>query len=243
MAYGYQRQRERPSDRIAKYVAILGGVLAICAGLGIPTQLGAFGDFRLPGLPGRAVTTVSLSLSQGQGPSGTKVTVTGTGFAAGEVVDIRFSTEKIGEARVGDDDTFTANVTIPGTFDAFAGSQTFDISAVGRDSVQHASQPFKLLIGGGGPNSGPAAISLSKGTGPSGTQITVSGQNFTPGEEVKVRFSTTEMGRAVADSQGRFTLNVRIPGNLDAFAPRQVSIVATGLQSVKSADASFALTK
>lgn len=242
MAYGYQQPpRERPSDKIAKYVAIVGGILAICAALGIPTQLGAFGDFRLPLLPGRAVTAISLS--QGQGPSGTKLTVTGTGFSAGEIVDIRFSTEKIGEARVGDDGGFSANVTVPGSFDAFAGAQSFEVSASDRGSATHASQPFRLLVGGGDPNTGPATISLSKGTGPSGTQITVSGRNFTPGEEVRVRFATTEMGRAVADAQGQFTLGVRIPGNQDPFAPIQVHIVATGLQSVKSADAVFTLTK
>jgi hypothetical protein len=240
VVYGY-RPRERPSDKIAKYIGIVVGILAICAALGIPTQLGAFGDFRVPGLPGRAVTAISLS--QGQGPSGAKVTVTGTGFSAGEIVDIRFSTEKIGETQVGDEGDFTANVTIPGSFDAFAGNQSFDISATGRGSSRHASQPFRLLTGGEGPNTGAAAISLSKGTGPSGTQITVSGQNFTPGEEVRVRFAATDMGRTVADSRGMFTLNVRIPGNQDAFAPKQVNIVATGLQSAKSADASFALTK
>jgi IPT/TIG domain-containing protein len=233
--------RERPSDRIAKYVAIVGGVLAICAALGIPTQLGVFGDFRLPGLPGRAVTAISLS--QGQGASGTKVTVTGTGFSAGEIVDVRFHTEKVGEASVGDDGAFTANITIPGSFDAFAGGQSFDISATGRQSIRQASQPFKLLAGGTQPGSGPASISLSRGTGPSGTEITVSGRNFTPGEEVTVRFATTEMGRAIADSAGGFALNVRIPGNQDPFAPKQVSIVATGQQSAKFADAPFDLTK
>lgn len=239
VAYGSQHPRERTSDKIAKYVAIIGGVLAICAGLGIPTQLGAFGDFRIPGLPGREVAAISLS--RGEGPSGTEVTVTGSGFEGGEIVDIRFHTEKVGEAQVDGDGGFVGDVTIPGSFDAFAGGQSFDISASGRSSVRHASQPFKLLAGGG-PGTGPASISLSNGTGPSGTQITVTGQNFTPGEEVTVRFATTEMGRAIADAQGRFSLDARIPGNMDPFAPRQVTIVATGRQSVKSADAVFALT-
>jgi hypothetical protein len=232
--------RDRTSDRIAKWVGIVGGVLAICAALGIPTQLGAFGDFRLPGLPGRAVA--SLSLSQGQGQSGTTVAVTGGGFSAGEIVDITFHTEKVGEANVGDAGTFSADVEIPGSFDAFAG-QAFDIAATGRESLRRASQPFRLLTGGGGPNSGPASISLSKGTGPSGTELTVSGRNFAPGEEVTVRFGATEMGRDVAGGDGGFELPVRIPGNQDPFAPKQVRIVATGGQSAKSADAVFDLTK
>ncbi len=50
------------------------------------------------------------------------------------------------------------------------------------------------------------------------------------------------MGRATADVGGGFTLDGTIPGNMDPFAPSQVDIVATGLQSAKSASAAFALT-
>ena len=104
------------SDKLAKYIAIIGGTLAICAALGVPTQLGAFGEFRIPGLPSRDVT--ALSLSQGEGPSRTKVTVTGKGFDAGEIVDIRFDREKIGEATVDGDGAFSVDVRIPSSFDA-----------------------------------------------------------------------------------------------------------------------------
>jgi hypothetical protein len=207
VAYRNQPPPEPPRNRIATYVTIVAGVLAICAALGIPTQLGAFGSLRIPGLPGRAVAAISLS--QGQGPSGTRVTVTGSGFSAGEIVDLTFSTEKIGEAQVGADGRFTATVKIPGSFDAFGGGQNFDLAAVGRASGRHASQPFTLQSGGEQPNTGPASIALSKGTGRSGTLITVSGQNFAPGEEVKVRFAATEIGRAVADGKGRFSLDAR----------------------------------
>jgi hypothetical protein len=241
VASQYPQPRERASDKIAKYVAIFGGMLAICAALGIPTQLGAFGDFAFQACPdGRSRRS---RCRKGQGPSGATVTVTGHGFATEEIVDVRFHTEKIGEAQVGDDGEFSTTVTIPGSFDAFAGGKSFDISATGRQSGRRASQPFALLAGGDKPGSGPATISLSRGTDPSGTELAASGRNFTPGEEVKVRFATTEMGRAIADSGGGFTLDVRIPGNQDPFAPKQVDIVATGQQSAKSADAPFALTK
>jgi hypothetical protein len=143
------------SDKLAKYIAIIGGTLAICAALGVPTQLGAFGEFRIPGLPSRVVT--SLSLSQDEGPSRTKVTVSGGGFDAGEIVDIRFDREKIGEATVDGDGAFSVDVRIPSSFDAIGGAQTYDISATGRSSVKHASQPFRLLVGGGGQNTGSAA--------------------------------------------------------------------------------------
>ena len=140
------------SDKLAKYIAIIGGTLAICAALGVPTQLGAFGEFRIPGLPSRVVT--ELSLSQGEGPSRTKVTVSGKGFDAGEIVDIRFDREEIGEATVDGDGAFSVDVRIPSSFDASGAGQTYDISATGRSSAKHASQPFRLLAGGGGQNTG-----------------------------------------------------------------------------------------
>jgi len=242
VTYGNPRPRQGFTDKLAKWVAIIGGIVAICAAVGIPTQLGAFGNFRIPGLPGRDVAA-AISLSKGQGRSGTQLTVSGTGFSGGEIVDVRFHTEKIGEAQVGDDGSFSTDVTIPGSFDAFGGGHNYDISATGRESIKHASQPFKLLGGGGGgPNTGPASISLSDGSGPSGTELTVSGENFQPGEEVKISFATTEMGRAVADNDGRFELSVTIPGNQDAFGSHQVDIAANGQQSIKHADAPFQLT-
>jgi hypothetical protein len=72
-------------------------------------------------------------------------------------VDIRFDREKIGEATVDGDGAFSVDVRIPSSFDAIGGAQTYDISATGRSSVKHASQPFRLLVGGGGQNTGSAA--------------------------------------------------------------------------------------
>lgn len=83
-----------------------------------------------------------LSLSQGRGPSGTEVTVSGSGFAPDEDVDLRFHTETLTPSRTDGTGAFEVVVTIPGSFDAFAPGQ-FDIHAstnpACRDSV-----PFQL---------------------------------------------------------------------------------------------------
>lgn len=65
--------------------------------------MGAFGDTRIPGLPGAPLScdprvNPTLSLSTGAGPSGTEVTVAGADFCAGEMVTISFHTEQIATA-------------------------------------------------------------------------------------------------------------------------------------------------
>lgn len=208
---------------------------------------GAFGDFRISFLPGRPVSSITgettISLSRGDGLSGTPVVVSGSGFAPGEQVTVRFHTEAIALARADSNGNFEVNARIPGTFDAF-GTQQLDIIATGDSSVRHARASFQLRVSGGGvPGAGPATIGLSVDTGRSGTEVTVAGQNFAAGEEVRIRFHTEEIGSAFADSTGSFVLVVKIPSSYDMFAPQQFDVVATGQRSVETDRRPFNLTK
>lgn len=72
-----------------------------------------------------------------------------------------------------------------------------------------------------------ADLSVTPGTGPSGTIVVLVGSGFSPDSEVDLRYSTATLPSAVADSSGAFTIEVEIPGNLDTFAPRDVRIVAS----------------
>jgi hypothetical protein len=234
---------EKPTKVIGLLTAILG---MITAAVTLLTQLGAFGDVRIPHLPGRQVGgNPSISISKGEGPSGTPIQVTGSGFAAQEGIEVRFHTEIIATGQTGDDGRFSLNARIPGSFDVFA-PQQFEITAVGLSSARSARVPFKLTAGGGGDSGGtpgPLSIALSKGSGPSGTQITVSGHGFRPGEQIEVRFHTEIIATAQADSKGDFSVAARIPGSFDAFAPQQFTITATGTSSARSARLPFSLTR
>jgi hypothetical protein len=248
---GPTRPRGHWTDSPTKVLSLIGALLGVVTGLfTLLSQLGAFGDFRLPFLPGLPLdgaTSVSIGLSVGRGPSGTEVTVTGHGFAVNEVVEIRFHTEQIGTAQVDGAGTFSQNVRVPGSFDVFA-PQQFDIVATGNSSARSARAPFQLVVTGSTESRGtdvrpgPAKISLSRGSGPSGIHITVSGENFQPGEEVEIYFHADQIGIATVDSSGRFSQNVKIPGTYDAFAPQQFQITATGNTSIKSASRPFRLT-
>lgn len=71
-------------------------------------------------------------------------------------------------------------------------------------------------------------ISLSRGSGPSGTAVTVIGTNWgAPGKRVRLIFGTTDMAPTRVEEGGRFIAEVVIPGDLDAFAPRQDRIRAS----------------
>ena len=97
---------------------ILGFVFAI---VGWPFQNGPTPD---PGSgDGPSACEASLSLSRGRGPSGSIVRVSGAGFPPNEEVELLFHTEFLPSARTDSSGAFRARITIPGTFDAFAGQQ------------------------------------------------------------------------------------------------------------------------
>lgn len=85
----------------------------------------------------------TLSLSKGSGPAGTVVSVRGGGFPGDERVELRFHTEALVPARTDAEGTFLVDITVPGTFDAFAPSQ-FEISATTRPTICTSGATFRL---------------------------------------------------------------------------------------------------
>lgn len=100
--------------------------------------------------------------------------------------------------------------------------------------------------GSDGPEGGSAfcddpQLSLSDGSGPSGTEIVVSGSGFPGDRNVDLRFHTEALAPGRTDGEGSFEASVRIPGTFDVFAPQQFSITATA--NVCSQDAPFQLER
>ena len=93
------------------------------------------------------------------------------------------------------------------------------------------------------PDHGPAHLFLSQTSGPAGSSIKVSGDGFAAGEEVVLRFHTTEMGRTTASSNGSFSsVEVTVPLEYGQFAPQQFYVIADGESSIKSARAPFTVS-
>jgi hypothetical protein len=72
-------------------------------------------------------------------------------------------------------------------------------------------------------------LSLSTGSGPSGTSVTVAGSGFPSARSVELRFHTEQLAPARTDEAGDFRVDVRIPGTFDPFAPQQFEITAVTL--------------
>jgi IPT/TIG domain len=236
------KEKRHWTDSPTKVLGLVAAIISVITGLfGLASQLGAFGDFRIPFLPGRDVSA-QISLSPQEGPSGSQITVTGQGFDPDEGIEIRYAVNVIAQPRADDHGDFTAEIIIPGTLDAFAPRQV-DIIATGRNSIKTATTSYHLLAGGkGGDSTGPATISLSRGSGPSGTEVTVKGSNFSAGEEVTIRISGEEIGVATVGSDGTFEQSVTIPGSFDAYGSQQHQITATGNTSIKTASRPFRIT-
>jgi IPT/TIG domain-containing protein len=220
---------------LGKVSVVLG---VITGALGLASQLGAFGDFRLPFLPGVGVNA-TISVNPSRGPSGTPITITGEHFAAGEPLTVRFHVTQIARGQAGSDGTFSLNATIPAEYDVF-GEQQYDIVVTGENSARSGTSPFRLTLG---PSSqANAELSLSQGSGKSGDKVTVSGSGFGHGDTVEIRFQVDVIGQAQADDTGKFSTTVTIPGTYDVFGTHQYSITATGRPSIRSATAQFQLT-
>jgi len=240
-------QSQRGDSRLqaaAAWAAIIGTVLGLPVTL---VQLGVVGNVRIPDLPGAPVhvetnqSAATLSVSSGSGPSGTEITLSGTGFGGSEAVEIRFHTEFIATAQADGHGAFSeVHARIPGSFDAFA-PQQFDIVATGQSTARSARVPFQLTRVPGVTST--PTLSISRGSGPSGTQIALSGSGFEGGEVITIRFHTETIATAQADSRGAFSeVQARIPGSFDVFAPQQFEIVAVGQSSSRSAQVPFMLT-
>jgi len=101
----------------------------------------------------------------------------------------------------------------------------------------------RLPVVPGKPTAGEASLSISRGTGPSGTEIRVSGRGFGGQELVEISFHTELIATARTDDDGIFRrVPARIPGSFDVFAPVQFDIRATGRSTVRSARVPFLLT-
>lgn len=171
-------------------------------------------------------TNTAVSLSPAQGPPNTSVTATGTGFEAGETVQVVFNGTAVGSATVGTNGGFSATFTVP---NLAAGQYT--VTATGQTSRGSATATFTI-------NGSAASLSLSASQGPPGTGVTASGTGFTPGETIQITVNGASLGTAQADQNGNFTTSVQVPN----VAPGQYVVTATGQTSGASASASFVVT-
>lgn len=101
--------------------------------------------------------------------------------------------------------------------------------------------PASRPTGSRGHPSSAAEIYSNRDSGPAGTEVKVSGQGFGPGEAVTIRFHTVTVAHTTAGEQGTFdAVACSVPA--DWRFQGQFSFVATGEDSIRSAEREFRVT-
>jgi hypothetical protein len=157
-----------------------------------------FGSFTLQVFPAAA-----LSLSQASGSPGTKLTFTGSGFAANETVEIyagQLSTSPIHATMTDTSGDFTLTLREPQISYGL-----IDFYVEGLTSGELGAATLSVT----------PALGLNPGTGAPGASVTAYGVGFGAGETVDIYWNNPRqlLGTATANGAGSGTLTITIPTN------------------------------
>ncbi|MFZ4893220.1 GH92 family glycosyl hydrolase [Plantibacter sp. Mn2098] len=168
---------------------------------------------------------------------GTAVTVTGSGFAANEVVDLTLQSDPAatGQVTTDGDGAFSTPITVP----ANAADGEYPLSATGATSATPAHASIRVLTKVTPPELDPS-VTLSAGTVRPGDSLTLSGTGFAAGEQVQVVLHSepVTLGEFEANGDGVFEARVTIP---DTAPVGDHTIEVTGLTSGANASAPLSI--
>jgi hypothetical protein len=166
-----------------------------------------------------------LSLNTYSGMPGSTVVAMGSDFLANEPVTLNFdgTTMPLSADINGD---FTATTTVPNV-----ASGNISISATGPTSGEIATNSFYVEPVA---TSTSGLVTLSSYSGSPGSDVTVSGSGFMPGEIVTMNFGPT-IATATADSNGDVSMTFTVP----SLASGDIGVVATGGTSGVSASTAY----
>jgi hypothetical protein len=221
------------SERIATGSIVLILVFALAALLMAPATAlgqGAGAATPTPTVPANASPTAtlqagpSLMLASTSGLPGSTVTANGAGFQPGETVDVSFNGQPVGTPTVNSSGTFSLAFTVPNSPPG-----QYAVVAKGRASGAAPTAAFTI-------NQGSAALSFNPPQAAPGTQLTVTGTGFRPGETVTLTFNGPTVGTETVDTNGKVTFTFSVPPTL---APGQYGATATGETSGLTVNSTF----
>ncbi|MBI4339744.1 MAG: right-handed parallel beta-helix repeat-containing protein [Chloroflexi bacterium] len=174
-----------------------------------------------------------ISLDPGSGVVDTPVSVNGTEFPTSTLFTVTYGGQ---EVATGTTDALTTTLTA--SFNA-------RLAAFGNVTVKatagaaSATAPFLLL--------GPANISLDNGSGPAGTVVTVTGDQFAAASTVAIKFRGSQVATATSDVLGKFVQAFVVPAPAPA-SPADLGVVVVSATdspsdplSSQTANADFSL--
>jgi subtilisin len=184
--------------------------------------------------------SAALSLTPGTGLAGSSVSVSGTGFGAGEVVSFKWFTSattsiSVGSATSSPNGAVTLTFTVPA--DATAGGHKFE--ATGGSSFARATQTFSVTSSGP-PVPVEPTCSLSPTSGVVGRQLSVTCANFALNESIRIYWddaTTSQRASIWTGSTGGGTATLSVP---DSPAGAH-TVIAIGSASGVRVDRSFSV--
>jgi hypothetical protein len=195
-----------------------GAILPIYAS-GTTTGAFAVQPLGVLGAPGNAAIVLSVPAAA---PGG-HISVRGSGFAAGEQVDLFLAAgASVATASANGGGALSATMAVPSTL--IAGPTT--LIAYGTNSRLFAAAPMTVAA----PDAPAGAmIRLSRSAASPGSQLLVSGSGFTPGELVSIRLAGSRVVSVTANRQGAFAdVSITIPAVTLAVT---LTVTATGAVS------------
>jgi hypothetical protein len=138
--------------------------------------------------------TSTANVDRTSGPIGSTVTASGSGFNANAKITIKYDGTDLLTSNADTGGLFSASFKIPA-------GQPGQHKIVITDSINSFPSIFTAT---------PAA-SLDTATGNTGSDINVSGNAFTPGSTIKIKFDSIDSASTAADSSGAFSTGIKIP--------------------------------
>ncbi|HEY3057785.1 MAG TPA: hypothetical protein VGL99_02310 [Chloroflexota bacterium] len=168
--------------------------------------------------------TAQLTMAPAKAAPGTTVTANGSGYQAGEVIEVTFNGQSVGTPTAGTEGTFALSFAVPSVSPG-----DYGVVAKGQTSGRSASTAFTVTQGA-------ATLTFAPNQAPPGTSVTATGTGWQPGETVTITFNGPSVGTATADTSGNVSLTFTIPATL---APGTYGATASGDTSNRVANASF----
>lgn len=157
----------------------------------------------------------SITLNQKRGKMGDQITVTGTGFDAGNIMNFRLGTTQVGSTATDADGSFSEMFYVP---QLNVGSYNFNAS----DGTNMASSAFEVIT----------SFDISPTSGYVGSAIAVKGGGYNG--LVTIKYDDITVATVAASAEGSFSTTFLVPASVHGYHTVFVNDKAASLQTTFS---------